>query len=360
MVEKLNSFTTIKYVTSDGEKCSATKNNGIVTIQGDKNGVRQVPYDKFMQDFLADQEKVNLERSPSRDTVSFSGTDTGAKLGPAGFGPGHPKYEDKSNKKAWIFAGLGTFVAGGLVYALTRGKVKPNNIAGLTDNAVQAVRPVADDITRASDDIIEVVAEEVAPKVTKPKIKPNVPTPPKAQVQPKVQTPPKAQVQPNVPTPPKAQVQPKETQRVVQDIGPDVVNSPAEQIFVPFTVNPKTEKIVENIADNVIDSGVKSQKGAAVVDDLSKGFKSSGLADDVTRVTDDIGYVADDAVDVTSRGMYGQDINDITDIRNFDDITSPYYRAQDPFRSPLDDMLDPYGFGSSSSYGFADPFNPFG
>lgn len=349
MVEKLNSFTTIKYVTSDGEKCSATKNNGIVTIQGDKNGIRQVPYDKFMQDFLADQEKVNLERSPSRDTVSFSGTDTGAKLGPAGFGPGHPKYEDKSNKEAWIFAGLGTLVAGGLVYALTRGKVKPNNIAGLADNASQAalpaaqtVRPVADGIARASDDIIEVVAEEVAPKVTKPKIKPNV------------QTPPKAQVQPNVQTPPKAQVQPKETQRVVQDIVPDVVNSPAEQIFVPFAVNPKTEKIVENIADNVIDSGVKSQKGAAIVDDLSKGFESSGLADDVTRVTDDIGYVADDAVDVTSRGMYGQDILDITDPRNYNDMTSPYYGFNSGYGSNYGTYLDNSPLGMSNPMGFLD------
>ena len=73
-VEKtLPSFTTIIYKTSDGENCSATKNNGVVTIQGDKNGVRQMPLDEFMPCFLKDQaKKVKLDKTPEKDTVSFS------------------------------------------------------------------------------------------------------------------------------------------------------------------------------------------------------------------------------------------------------------------------------------------------
>ncbi len=66
-------FQVIKYTTSYGENCTATKKDGIVTIQGDKNGVRQMPVDEFMTAFLKDQQKVQLERTPKKDTVSFSG-----------------------------------------------------------------------------------------------------------------------------------------------------------------------------------------------------------------------------------------------------------------------------------------------
>lgn len=72
-LEKLQPFQIIKYTTSDGENCSATKNNGIVTIQGDKNGVRQMPLNEFMEIFIKDQSKKTLERTPEKDTVSFSG-----------------------------------------------------------------------------------------------------------------------------------------------------------------------------------------------------------------------------------------------------------------------------------------------
>ena len=76
-VEKtLPHFTTIIYKTSDGENCSATKNNGVVTIQGDKNGVRQMPLDDFMPYFIEDQSKIKLDKTPQKDTVSFSGNNT--------------------------------------------------------------------------------------------------------------------------------------------------------------------------------------------------------------------------------------------------------------------------------------------
>lgn len=65
-------FTAINYVTSYGEHCTATKNNGIVTIQGDKHGVRQMPINEFMECFTKDQAKVQLERTPVTDEVQFS------------------------------------------------------------------------------------------------------------------------------------------------------------------------------------------------------------------------------------------------------------------------------------------------
>ena len=67
------SFTTIQYVTKDGEKCTATKNNGVVTVQGDKNGVRQIPLNDFIKELATTLPKVDLEKTPNKDTVSFGG-----------------------------------------------------------------------------------------------------------------------------------------------------------------------------------------------------------------------------------------------------------------------------------------------
>ena len=53
-------FTTIKYKTQDGENVTATKNNGIVTLSGDKKGVRQLP------------KIAPLEKTPAKDTVEIS------------------------------------------------------------------------------------------------------------------------------------------------------------------------------------------------------------------------------------------------------------------------------------------------
>lgn len=68
------SFSAIQYQTSSGEKCVATKQDGIVTINGDKNGVRQMSLPDFMQSFVKDQDKVSLERTPEKDSVTFKGT----------------------------------------------------------------------------------------------------------------------------------------------------------------------------------------------------------------------------------------------------------------------------------------------
>lgn len=103
---ELKPFQAIKYTTSSGENCVATKNNGIVTIEGDKNGVRQMKQDEFMKQFVEDQSKKTLERTPAKDTVTFSGAE---------------KPKMSNNTKGWLVA-LGTLVTGAGIYALTRGK----------------------------------------------------------------------------------------------------------------------------------------------------------------------------------------------------------------------------------------------
>ncbi len=67
----ISQFNPIKFQTSSGETCVATSDGGVVTIKGDKNGVRQVPIDKFMPEFIQDQRKVQLERTPKNDIVSL-------------------------------------------------------------------------------------------------------------------------------------------------------------------------------------------------------------------------------------------------------------------------------------------------
>lgn len=71
-VPALKPFTTVNYTTKDGEHISATKNNGIVTLVGDKNGTRQMPLEDFMKEFA--ENIPTLERTPEKDTVELSNT----------------------------------------------------------------------------------------------------------------------------------------------------------------------------------------------------------------------------------------------------------------------------------------------
>lgn len=66
-------FTTLIYQTKDGEKITATKKDGIVTLVGDKSGVRQMELDKFIKEELVNNVKnINLENAPAKDTVEIS------------------------------------------------------------------------------------------------------------------------------------------------------------------------------------------------------------------------------------------------------------------------------------------------
>ncbi|MBQ8460109.1 hypothetical protein IJ541_08430 [bacterium] len=70
--QPLQPFTTIKYMTKDGEAVTATKKDGIVTLVGDKNGVRQIPLEDFITKELPNIADLKLEKSPETDTVEIS------------------------------------------------------------------------------------------------------------------------------------------------------------------------------------------------------------------------------------------------------------------------------------------------
>lgn len=101
-------FTTITYTTADGEKITATKNNGIVTLVGDKSGTRQMELEEFKNEFLATLPQ--LERTPSSDAVSFSGKAEEAETeAPKNQ---EPKKEASTAKKVGV--GLSSFLLTGL------------------------------------------------------------------------------------------------------------------------------------------------------------------------------------------------------------------------------------------------------
>jgi len=93
-VAKPQPFTTIKYTTKDGETISATKNDGIVTLVGDKNGTRQMPLEEFKKELLATLPTNALEKTPQKDTVEIAKT---AEKAPAQIAPEPPKAEAKTS-----------------------------------------------------------------------------------------------------------------------------------------------------------------------------------------------------------------------------------------------------------------------
>lgn len=138
-------FTTIAYVTKDGEKCTATKNNGIVTVQGDKNGVRQVPVDEFMKELAATLPKVDLARTPAQDTVQFKGGEEKTAEGSS--------VVTEPNHKARNWAiGIGTTVATliGLGVAGRHGYLG-KGIQKFLGGAEKDAGKLADDLTGAAE-----------------------------------------------------------------------------------------------------------------------------------------------------------------------------------------------------------------
>ena len=83
------SFTTVMYTTKDGEHVSATKNNGRVTLVGDKNGTRQMELEEFKNELINNCAEIKLENSPAKDTVELSKT-----------APAAPKDEPKQTPAA--------------------------------------------------------------------------------------------------------------------------------------------------------------------------------------------------------------------------------------------------------------------
>ena len=63
-------FTTVQYNTKDGETITATKKDGVVTLVGDKSGIRKMPIEDFKKELVANV--PHLEKTPAKDTVEIS------------------------------------------------------------------------------------------------------------------------------------------------------------------------------------------------------------------------------------------------------------------------------------------------
>lgn len=154
----LPKFTTIKYVTKDGENCQATKNNGVVTVVGDKNGVRQLPQDEFMKEFVQTLPKVNLEKTPKADTVAFSGQ--GEEIA------------EEDNKKGTskgmlaTVAVLGTALIGAGIWLLSKGKTGAK-IGETVGQAADAIKPAAEKAEIVARETAEAVGNSVKEVTTK-------------------------------------------------------------------------------------------------------------------------------------------------------------------------------------------------
>lgn len=177
----LQPFTTIAYVTKDGEKCTATKNNGIVTVQGDKNGVRQVPEEEFMKDLAENLPKVDLAGSPNKDTVNFKGKSevghveekdyqdhierrttveatTGKKWGVglgSAFLPGLGQFINGDIGKGIAFLGATFATSIGSFFALTKGAVKSGYALALASIPI-AIWSIVDAVKNAKSTAITI------------------------------------------------------------------------------------------------------------------------------------------------------------------------------------------------------------
>jgi len=123
-IQNFNAFT---YQTADGENVVATKNNGVVTLSGDKNGVRQMPLEDFKKEFVTSVPQ--LERTPSADSVELSKNNT-------------EKKEASSGKKWGV--GIASAVVPGLGQAINGqwGKAAGFLVGAMASNALAFVSPL--------------------------------------------------------------------------------------------------------------------------------------------------------------------------------------------------------------------------
>ena len=94
-VGKIEPFKTIQYTTIDGEKVTATKKDGIVTINGDKRGIVQMPVEDFIQNEIL--KNVPKMTAPiTEDTVQIAGENKTAEV------PNQTPSEQQEGKKVNI------------------------------------------------------------------------------------------------------------------------------------------------------------------------------------------------------------------------------------------------------------------
>ncbi len=95
-------FTTVKYTSPSGEEMTATKNNGVVTVVGEKSGTRQMPVEDFIKNELPQIDgKVQLEKVPNSDVVVIKNTEKAQEKAPIAKAENEPvkEAEVKEGKK---------------------------------------------------------------------------------------------------------------------------------------------------------------------------------------------------------------------------------------------------------------------
>lgn len=106
MVEAVSTpkqFNAIQYKTKDGETITATKKDGVVTLVGDKKGVRQMDLEDFKKELIANLPANTLEKTPAKDSVEISknkAPEAPAEKAPAEKAPAEAKEAPKDAKVA--------------------------------------------------------------------------------------------------------------------------------------------------------------------------------------------------------------------------------------------------------------------
>ena len=353
-------FTTVKYTTKDGENCTATKDNGVVTVTGDKNGVRQMPVEEFMKTLAENLPKTNLEKTPAKDTVSFSGNNE----------------QKKSSKSVvgWLTA-LGLAAIGAGVYYATKGKGGKE----IVEKAGNTIKKGKDKVQNAFDAVTEKIkpkAEEkvadavpVKPAQTKPvPEKAKEPKPTQEKPAPKKAKEPKPTQE--KPAPKKAK-EPKPVPQKTTPEKPAVIEQKANQNIekLPLTESGTRAKAIESETDDLLKQAQKraEEENKQVQDQLNNDLMAAAiLLDDGWKTG---GKQAAEAVEellpkgeeLIAKGEKALD--DVVDLKphtsNYDDIAelNPHTSAYDDVYKSADDYADitsPHLDGFSSSPHFDD------
>lgn len=289
----LPQFTTIKYVTKDGENCQATKNNGVVTVVGDKNGVRQLPQDEFMKEFIQTLPKVNLEKTPKADTVAFSGQ--GEEIA------------EEDNKKGTskgmlaTVAVLGTALIGAGIWLLSKGKTGAK-IGEAVGQAADAIKPAAEKAETVARETAEAVGNSVKEVTTKAQetIKPAVE---KAEAVVKETAEKAKQVVETAkekagkkPSTPKTEVKPE-----VKVEMPKADKKPYQKPEIKVETKPTEVKPAEiepaqtNVADDIAKTLDDATTAAIIMEGAPHGAKAAGkVAEEAGQLGDDIAMAAEE------------------------------------------------------------------
>lgn len=278
---------------SDGKYGVSLNNGNIGAFVTDAAGVEKIKKE-YEQKTPEEKAKIEanvktplLERTPNEDKVSFSGNEESLD-------------NSSSNKKKGILITLGLIAVAALAWVLTGGRLKSNSskVEGLSEVVASelgdAGKPISEAIQKTSK-----AAEEAFGNIA-------------------------ASLQKSIDELFGGGV--LKAQKAVEEM-------PKSQSAVIIPFRPKAleaEKAAEDVIENVAS---KCQKAVEEVLE-SKAPKASYTTD---------GYCGSE-IPPANRGIYGQDLYDISEPMNKYDISSPYYE-QPRYPSLLEyDYLEPFGY----------------